>query len=168
MISHTSSCLFWPGITNVISRTRELCKSCNSIAPSQPRCPPIFSNVPGTPFKAIVANFCDMGGYRNLVIADRLSEWKEVTGLSNSKGVKGLLASLRSFFVTFKVLEEISSNNGPEFASYETAEFLRKWGITHHTSSAYFLQSNGRAEVAIKKNQENAARQHWSEWNIEQ
>ena len=32
----------------------------------------------------------------------------------------------------------------------ETKEFLRKWGVRHRKLLAYFAQSNGRAEVAVK------------------
>ena len=35
--------------------------------------------------------------------------------------------------------------------STSTAEFLKLWCIKHRVSSAYNPQSNGRAEVAVKK-----------------
>ena len=54
-------------------------------------------------------------------------------------------------FATFGVPEELSSDGGPEFAAGETELFLKKWGVRHRVSSAYFAQSNGRAEVAVKK-----------------
>ena len=31
-----------------------------------------------------------------------------------------------------------------------TSEFLKRWGVTHTLSSAYFPQFNGRAEVAVR------------------
>ncbi len=46
---------------------------------------------------------------------------------------------------------EISSDGGPEFTASVTADFLSRWGVHHRISSAYFPQSNGRAEVAVKK-----------------
>ena len=46
--------------------------------------------------------------------------------------------------------EEISSDGGPEFTAFVTQDFMRKWGIKHSVSSAYFPQSNGRAKVAVK------------------
>ena len=38
----------------------------------------------------------------------------------------------------------------PEFTAGITQDFLRVWGVRHRVSSAYFPQSNGRAEVAVK------------------
>ena len=45
---------------------------------------------------------------------------------------------------------EISSDGGREFVPAETAEFLRLWGVKHRLSLAYYAQSNGRAEGAVK------------------
>ena len=59
-------------------------------------------------------------------------------------------ARLRQVFVTFGVPDEISSDGGPEFTAEESKDFYRRWGTRHRLSSAYFPQSNGRAEVAVK------------------
>ena len=48
------------------------------------------------------------------------------------------------------VPEELSSDGGPEFSSMEAMDFYARWGIRHRLSSAYFPQSNGRAEVAVR------------------
>ena len=42
------------------------------------------------------------------------------------------------------------SDGGLEFVAEETNDFFRRWGVRHKLSSAYFPQSNGRAEVAVK------------------
>ena len=39
---------------------------------------------------------------------------------------------------------------GDEFTSSELKDFLVRWGTKHRLSSAYFPQSNGRGEVAVK------------------
>jgi hypothetical protein len=41
-------------------------------------------------------------------------------------------------------------NGGPEFVARESVDFFNRWGVKHWLSSAYFPQSNGRAEVAVK------------------
>jgi transposase InsO family protein len=53
-------------------------------------------------------------------------------------------------FARFGAPEEISSDGGPEFTSKEAADLYARWGIKHRLSSAYFPQSNGRAEVAVR------------------
>ena len=54
-------------------------------------------------------------------------------------------------FATFGVPETLSSDGGPEFTATATKDFLDRWGVKHRLSSAYHPQSNGRAEVAVKK-----------------
>ena len=46
--------------------------------------------------------------------------------------------------------DEISTNCGPEFTAFVTQQFLKTWGVEHRVSSAYFSQSNGRAEDTVK------------------
>ena len=65
-------------------------------------------------------------------------------------GAPGLISALKGIFRTFGVPLEISTDGGPEFTSYETENFLKRWGVKHRLSSAYHPRSNGRAEVAVK------------------
>ena len=154
MCARARQLVFWPGITNSIQRTRDTCSSRNRNAPSQPSpsaTEPVF---PSTPFEMIYGDYFEFSGHHYLVAGDRLSGWVEVfraphhTALA---GAQGLICALRSLFATFGVPEEISSDGGPEFVASETQSFLLRWNVRHRKSSAYFPQSNGRAEVAVKK-----------------
>lgn len=53
-------------------------------------------------------------------------------------------------FARFDIPEIIYSDNGPQFRSREFQEFMKKWDIVHQTSSPYYPQSNGMAEIAVK------------------
>ena len=145
--------VYWPGMTNDIRSTRERCRDCNRNAPSQAATPPLPSPPPSTPFEAVFADFFTHGGSHYLVAGDRLSGWVEIFSSpvsTNLAGAAGLVRHLRSFFATFGVPEELSSDGGPEFTAGQTEAFLRLWGVRLRLSSAYFPQSNGRAEVAVK------------------
>ena len=61
-----------------------------------------------------------------------------------------LVRLFRTYFATFDVPEELSSDGGPEFRTSATQTFLQTWGVSHRVSSVYFAQFNGRAEVAVK------------------
>ena len=145
--------VYWPGISKDISETREGCADCNRNAPSQAATPPLPSTPPLSPFEAVFADFFDYRGCHYLVVGDRLSGWVEVlssTAGTNLAGSAGLVRHLRSFFATFGVPEEISSDGGPEFTAKGTQDFLRLWGVRHRVSSISFPQSNDWAEVAVK------------------
>jgi hypothetical protein len=153
MVSRAQTAVFWPGITQDIFVTRENCRTCHRNAPSQRKLPPSDTKTPRLPFEMIYADYFKLNGKNFLIIGDRLSGWTEVVSVkpgSTPSGSKGLCEALRRIFVTFGVPEELSSDGGPEFTARETEDFLLRWGTKHRLSSAYFPQSNGRAEVAVK------------------
>ncbi len=82
--------------------------------------------------------------------SDHFSNFVQVKAGNGPTGAKRLCQALRQIFATFGVPEEISSDGGPEFVAQETQDFFNRWGIKHRLSSAYFPQSNGRAELAVK------------------
>ena len=47
------------------------------------------------------------------------------------------------------ILEVLHSDNGPQYASAQFAEFCTSWGVTHETSSPPYPQSNGFAEACV-------------------
>ena len=145
--------VYWPGTSTDIRNVRDRCADCNRNAPTQAATPPLPTTPPSSPFEAVFADFFTYGGRHYLVIGDRLSGWVEVFGYpagTTLAGASGLIRHLRSFFATFGVPEELSSDGGPEFTAGCTEAFLRLWGVRHRISSAHFPQSNGRAEVAVK------------------
>ena len=152
--SRALSIVFWPGMSTAIQATRDRCSACNKIAPSQAATPPAPIEMPSTPFESVFADFCDYGGWHYLIVGDRLSGWVEMhrtpSGTTES-GALGLITCLRRLFATFGVPEVLSSDGGPELTASTTSNFLSRWGVRHRISSVSFPQSNGRAEVAVKK-----------------
>ena len=105
------------------------------------------------PFESIAIDYFDYVGVHYLVVVERLSNWIEVMKTppaSVYSGSKGLIMLLRELFACFGVPVRVSSDGVPEFVAKETQEFFKRWGIKHRLSSAYFLRSNGRAEVSVK------------------
>ena len=154
MQERAQTLVFWPGMTEDISTTRGKCMECCRNAPSQSHLPARMPEIPSTPFESVFADFFMERGFHYLVAGDRLSGWVEVYQSkpgSPSAGASGLVASLRKLFLNFGIPEILSSDGGPEFTASETQDFLKRWGVHHRKSSAYYPQSNGRAEVAVKK-----------------
>ena len=107
------------------------------------------SDPPTTPFECIAADYFNLNGSHYLVCADCLSGWINAYG-APAAGSKGLIACLRLLFCGKGVPVELSSDGGPEFTAGDTRAFLESWGVRQRLSSAYHLQSNGRAEAAVK------------------
>ena len=154
MLNRARTILYWPGISNDIQRIRNSCTVCCRNAPSQAPLPAAVPECPETPFEAVFADFFEKSGHHYLVAGDRLSGWVEVYASpvgSSKAGARGLISHLRTLFTTFGIPMNLSSDGGPEFDATATKEFLSLWGVHHRESSAYNPQSNGRAEVAVKK-----------------
>ncbi len=153
MHSRAQTIVYWPGLAADLEEARDACRSCHRNAPSHAKLPPTAPEIPTTPFQMIFADYFQLKAKHYLVAGDRLSGWTEVVQArmdSASSGSKGLCEALRMIIARVGVPEEISSDGGPEFTSKEAADFYARWGIKHRLSSAYFPQSNGRAEVAVR------------------
>ena len=88
--------------------------------------PTVEPKIPKVPFEMVCSDYFKLGGGCYLVIVDRLSGWSEVFQVKaggSMSGAKGLYQALRQVFVTFGVLEEISSDVGPEFTARESKDF---------------------------------------------
>ena len=70
MKARARSSVFWPGISNAITSRRAQCKTCNTIAPSQPHEPLQLSPEPAYPFELTVADYFMLKGVTYLVYAD--------------------------------------------------------------------------------------------------
>lgn len=149
MMANARQRLFWPGLDASIRQTRAQCKKCNYIAPSQPREPLMQPSNPEFPFQKTATDLFDMHGKSYMVYADRYTGWIEVAPLPSGKAV-AICDALRGWFCTYGAPEEMSSDGGPPFDSREYNSFLEDWGVEKRTSSAYYPQSNGRAELAVK------------------
>ena len=149
MKSNARQRFFWPHMNADINTTRMNCQHCNRMAPSQPKGTLQHTEDPEYPFQHAVCDFFHMAGHNFTIYADRFSGWIEVAKVekTNSSATCNIL---RKYFETFGVPEEISTDGGPPFNSNDYATFLKNWAIKPRLSSAYYAQSNGRAEAAVK------------------
>ena len=68
-------------------------------------------------------------------------------GQSNASKVVSLL---KEMFSEHGIPEVLRSDNGPQYASAQLADFCISWGISHETSCLHYPQSNGFAKACIK------------------
>ena len=151
MIERAKHTVFWPGIVGDIENTRKNCSFCDRNAPSQPMMPPLPIASPNYPFEQVVADYFDIKGKAWLVIADRFSGWLSVYYYPRQATSSDLIKSMKEYFCTFGVAEQLSSDDGPQFRSHNFKQFLKTWGVAEHrVSSAYNPHSNLRAETAVR------------------
>ena len=149
MLSNARSRFFWPGLDAAVRLRRAQCRQCNEQAPSQAKEEPTPPPSPEVPFSQVAMDLCHLSGHLYLIYADRYSGWVEVAKLSNGT-INNVRGALLAWFMIYGVPEEIATDGGPPFKSSEYANLLKDWDIRTRLSSAYFAQSNGRAEAAVK------------------
>ena len=85
------------------------------------------------------------------VTADCFRGWPCIYDFKGNHTPSNVLIDIcRELFINYSVPEEISSDGGPQFTSSSFQIFMKNWGIKHRLSSAYYPQSNGHAESAVK------------------
>ena len=151
MKARAARSVFWPGLNAAISARRSQCRSCNSVAPSQPAEPMCPSPSPNFPFEHVVADYFFMQGHQYLVYADRYTGWVTISQCKPlQSNAPALCRELRTLFGIYGAPTEIATDGGQPFPSHHVQDFLRRWGVTWRVSSSYYAQSNGRAEAAVK------------------
>ena len=61
-----------------------------------------------------------------------------------------VINKLKAIFARHGIPEKLVTDNGPQFASAEFAQFAESWGFRHCTSSPRYPQSNGLAEKSVQ------------------
>ena len=142
--------VYWPGIDGDLAHCRSSCTPCNTNAPSQPAETLIMTPPPEYPFQKTAADICHIKGTNYMVYADRLTGWIEIAHLQGDTTSSKLIRFFRTYFTRYGAPMEISIDGGTNLNSEEMRKFFESWGVSTRISSAYFAQSNGRAEAAVK------------------
>ena len=102
-------------------------------------------------FEDVSADFFHYAGRDFLVYVDRLSGWPVVfhfpKGTTTSRYT---IYACRRAFVELGVPVRFRSDGGPQFASRQFNQFLKRWGVSAAPSTPNYHQSNGHAEAAVK------------------
>ena len=150
MTRRAEKSIYWPGMTGDIRNKRFSCHTCNELAPSLPKEPYCPTPPPDYPFQHLAMDFFQKGHHHYLTIVDCFSGWFIVSHMNPQPTSEKLKKILMQVGSTYGLPESISSDGGPQFTSSEFQHFLKLCDINHRQSSAYYPQSNGRAELAVK------------------
>ena len=80
-----------------------------------------------------------------LVLVDSCSRWPEVFILKSTTAAV-IINRMKSCFAVHGLLEEIVTDNGPQFVAEEFDLYLREHGITHRRITSYWPQTNSEVE----------------------
>lgn len=127
----------------------EKCETCCTFDSNQGREPLKPHEVPPRPWAKVGLDIFTFDHQNYLIITDYFSNFFEMESL-NQLTSREVIRKLRSQFARHGIPDICMSDNGPQFASAEFADFAHLWEFDHITSSPHYPQSNGKAEQAVK------------------
>jgi hypothetical protein len=145
--------IWWPGIDTCIERYVRDCMPCivsgKSCKPTPGPLQPV--SCPEGPWQKISLDIAGefMAAPHNqrflIVAIDHFSKWPEVAACGNVTS-SSVIEFLTSLFDRFGLVNEIITDNGAQFVSFEFEEFLKSLGIRHSRCALYAPQSNAAVE----------------------
>ena len=104
--------------------------------------------LPQLPWQKVAIDLFDWKQETYLLVVDYFSRYIEIARF-NRPTTTEVVTHLKSIFARHGIPETLISDNGPQYASREFAEFAQDYEFQHRTSSPYFPQVNGEAERAV-------------------
>lgn len=105
--------------------------------------PLIPTQLPDRPWQIIATELFELKGAEYLIVIDYFSRCVEMAALTRTAKSSEVIRALESIFAIHGTLEQVQSDNGPQFDSAEFTRFSKEWGFKHNTCSPKFPQSNG-------------------------
>ena len=142
--------VYWPGMEKSLQAITDACPQCREHAKSHTKEPLIPALIPDYRMQYVASDLFEYEGYKYLVYACRLTGWVELGFFPTTTKSTDVINIVGDFFHRWGVPEEIAIDGASNLSSTEFRTFLDDWSVRHRLSSAYYPQSNGRADTAVK------------------
>lgn len=142
--------MFWPTMQNEIKDLVSDCPVCIMFPKKQTKEELLPHEIPNDPWKKLGADLFYLAGKKYLIMVDYYSKFAELDQLNENAAASAVIEKCKAQFARHGIPEELCTDNGPPFVSFEFKNFLREWGIKHTTSSPLYPQSNGMIERCIQ------------------
>ncbi|KAK7089397.1 hypothetical protein V1264_024540 [Littorina saxatilis] len=126
--------LFWPRMAADIQHTVANCTVCNERQNSNCKEPMLPHDIPTRPWQKLASDLLTWNSKDYLVTVDFYSRYFEIDERANTTSA-ALIRKLSTHFSRHGIPETLVSDNGPQFASDDFAQFAATWDFNHVTSS---------------------------------
>ncbi|PFX26209.1 Retrovirus-related Pol polyprotein from transposon 17.6 [Stylophora pistillata] len=141
--------VYWPAVNSDIKEVVTKCQVCAEYQASNPQQPLQTQRIPERPWSQLAADLFTLQSKDYIVQVDYYSDFVEVSPLRETTSA-AIIKSMRVQFSRHGTPDILVTDNGPQFASREFAEFAKQWEFLHVTSSSYYPRPKGKAESAVK------------------
>ena len=142
---------WWPKIDQHVESLIKDCLACQSVAPPNPTTPLCETEMSSKLWSSLHMYLCGPfpSGESVLVVIDAYSRFPEVDILKSTTA-PSIINKLDRIFSTHRFPDSVTSDNGPQFACHEMADYFSQRGIKHHHVSPLWPQANGLVESFMK------------------
>ena len=141
--------MFWPRINSEITEMAQRCSACLATRVYQQKEPLISPEIPTKPLQKVGTDLFHFKNNDYLVIIDYFSNHPEVALLKSTTS-SSIITHMKSIFARHGIPEMVVSDNGPQVASKDFAEFATKWELSHIISSPRCPKANRLAERTVE------------------
>ena len=110
------------------------------------------TSFPDRPWSKIAADAFHHNGKLFLLAIDFYSRAVEIVLVSNKLTAAEIetVARMKKIFSRHGIADTVVTDNGPQFAAEEFADFAQSWRFEHVVSSPHYPQANGEVEHAVQ------------------
>ena len=138
-------------VAGVMSQMMEMIQQCPECIQKvrQPREPLLITPLPDYPWQMVGTDLFELKKVHYVIVIDYFSRYPEVIKLTSTTS-SAAIAALQAVFSRHGIPDVVRSDNGPQYASQEFAQFAHVYGFRHVCSSPKFPQSNGQVERTVQ------------------
>ena len=140
--------IWWPGLSKQMEELIQNCRECLKAQQQRPQ-PLNPTPLPALPWQKVASDLFEWNQSIYLLVVDYHSRYIEIARV-NRPTTAEVVTHLKSLFARHGIPETLISDNGPQYASREFAEFAEEYEFRHVTTSPYHPQGNGEAERAVR------------------
>jgi len=140
--------VWWPGISRQLEELVDNCPVCRKFGRNHVE-QMITPGLPDFLWQKVASDLFEWKGKTYLLLVDYYSRYIEVSLLSSTIS-QSIIAHLKAIFSRHGIPEKMVTDNGPQYASNDCANFAKDYSFVHVTSSPRYAQSNGEAERAVQ------------------
>ena len=141
--SNARSTMYWPNIDKNINEMISNCNACQKYRNLNPREPLFSHEIPKDVWNKVATDLFVSLNKLYLIVIDYTSKYFEIAQLPDASS-DTVITHMRSIFARHGIPKVVFSDNGPQYSSLES------WDFIHKTSSPEFPQSSGFVERAIQ------------------
>ena len=141
--------LYWPGMSTMIENSVSSCRKCAEHSKANAKEPMIPMEIPDRQWSKIGTDLFEYKGTHYLLTVDYYSKWPEFSKLDNLSA-KHTISHLKSLFSRYGYVDEVVTDNGPQFSCAEFQKLSKEYEFKHTTVSPKHPQGNGQIERTVQ------------------